>query len=321
MNNIICQLCKKEFKNYNSLAKHLYHTHKYISKEEYYKKFINKVNSICICGKKKKFRDLGIGYMKHCSPKCRSNNTKNPCYWKGKKQSDEIIRKRVDNTDQIESHKKRKNTMIKKYGVENYGQTAEWKKIVPEKLKGRKNKKRTKEWSEKIIISKRKNGTLKHTKQAKINIGEGLRKTYRDPNFDKSKILSKQTSGICGTYNNIFFRSSLELAYLVWCFKNKKQVIGASTKKFAVKVSDIQSHYPDFYNITDDVIVEIKPYSMIRLSSLKICAAKEKYKNKYRVVTETENSYLSKTEIENLIKDGYVILTKKSQEKLERYKH
>lgn len=103
---VICKICGCTFKNINGLAKHITSKHKNYSKEEYYLKFIAEEYPICKCGKKKNFRDLGVGYMKYCSPKCRSRYIEPTKYWLGKIQPQSLI-------------DKRRETMIERYGVAN----------------------------------------------------------------------------------------------------------------------------------------------------------------------------------------------------------
>ena len=116
---IKCKICDSEFNNINGLGKHLTFTHK-IDKKFYYDKYIGNSNSICVCGKEKKFRTLGDGYRQFCSPKCRSNNLAPVKHWEGKKQPQSMI-------------DKRRNTMIEKYGVANGYLT---KHSVAERYKG-----------------------------------------------------------------------------------------------------------------------------------------------------------------------------------------
>lgn len=101
-----CEICDKEFNNINGLAKHIHNQHKDISKEEYYKKYINEMSSICVCGATKKFRTLGEGYRQYCSMKCRSAHVDNVTPALGRKQSQETINKR-------------RNTIYERYGVTN----------------------------------------------------------------------------------------------------------------------------------------------------------------------------------------------------------
>ena len=103
---ICCHICKKEFDGYNGLAKHIFNSHKEINKEQYYVTYINEISSVCICGKKKKFRSLSEGYRRFCSCKCRIHNIETTAAWEGKKQPQSMI-------------DKRRNTMIERYGVAN----------------------------------------------------------------------------------------------------------------------------------------------------------------------------------------------------------
>lgn len=107
---IECKLCGREFKNINGLAKHLSGSHAEISKEEYYQKFINEEHKTCICGNLKKFRDLGVGYLKHCSQECLKADPifrqKQSRLKTGLKQSKHTI-------------EKRQATLEAKYGVNN----------------------------------------------------------------------------------------------------------------------------------------------------------------------------------------------------------
>jgi hypothetical protein len=99
-----CKICNTRLKNTNGLAKHIHNQHSNISKEEYYNLYINESDSLCQCGNTKKFRDLGVGYLKHCSMKCRSKFSEPTKYWEGKKQPQEMI-------------DKRRNTLIERYDV------------------------------------------------------------------------------------------------------------------------------------------------------------------------------------------------------------
>lgn len=100
-----CKICNANFNNMNGLAKHITNQHN-ITKKEYYDKYIKLVDSTCVCGVEKKFRNLGEGYRTYCSPKCRSNHIAPTSYWQNKKQPQHMI-------------DKRRNTINKKYGVSN----------------------------------------------------------------------------------------------------------------------------------------------------------------------------------------------------------
>ncbi len=115
----ICAICNTELKNTNGLAKHITNQHS-ISKEEYYRTYINEVSSICVCGTSKVFRNLGEGYREFCSAQCRSNNLEPTSYWANKSQPQSMI-------------DKRRSTMVDRYGVANGFLT---KHAIAEKYKG-----------------------------------------------------------------------------------------------------------------------------------------------------------------------------------------
>ena len=105
-----CKICNKEFKNINGLAKHIFHTHSDITREEYYQLYVNTESKLCCCGKIKKFRDLGIGYLKHCSQECLKND---PIF----KQKHREAKSGLVQTP--ETIKKRQKTIEDRYGVSN----------------------------------------------------------------------------------------------------------------------------------------------------------------------------------------------------------
>lgn len=318
-----CSICGSEYKTLKGLGLHITHFHSEITKEEYYNKHINKVSSLCKCGNKKKFRGLGEGYRKYCSISCRSKYETPTAYWKNKKQPKKLIEKRISSTNQTEKEKSRKSTMIERYNVENPSQIESIKKERSESYKGRPWPK-TKETIKKIIESKRNNGTLNHSEKTKYKIRKSVKNTVNSPNFDKSKFINNNSGGICGYYNNLFFRSSLELSFLV---KNKdKNIESAENKKFEIyyltKNKESKKYYPDFYLKDEDLIVEIKPTSMLNYSNnqLKFSTAKTVYNN-FKVITEKDIGYLTKSEIQELIDNEKLKLTDSSLIKFNKYRH
>ncbi len=119
-----CEICEREFKSNIGLGKHLTASHKEISKEEYYKKYLmkDKNDNICkmygkinSCKKYTKFISITKGFVKYCSTKCLSND---PIVREKYKQTC-LKNYNVRNVSQvIEFKEKKKQTCLKNYNVE-----------------------------------------------------------------------------------------------------------------------------------------------------------------------------------------------------------
>lgn len=295
---MICHLCGYVAKNTNSLGKHIHNSHKEITKEEYYNKYIDVVSPICECGELKKFRGLGEGYRQFCSVKCRSNNKEIKSQLSisgtGKTQSEETVRKRIENTNQSKKEQLRKQTMIEKYGVDNPSKLDEVRKTISEKAKGRKSPPRTEEHSRKISEAKRLNGTLKQSKSARNKITNSLNEYYQNGDDQSITVTSLPSNGRghkTGHHNGILYRSSYELLFIIFCEKNDIQIESCENKERRVRYEyegKKRWYYPDFYLTDFDVCVEIKPTSMMNELFLVKKQFAEKVYNKYVVVSENE---------------------------------
>lgn len=201
---------------------------------------------------------------KYCSLDCSRKSRK------GHKQSPETIAKRIANTDQSKKEAKRKETMVEKYGVDNPLLIADVVEKLSKKRKGRKHP-RDEEWQEKIIESKRRNGTLKHTKEAKRKISKGVRKAFSDPDFDRSVFVknSNNKNSKSGYFNGHYFRSSYEEMFLKFCYAYGIEVESAENKKHSVKYvsndGSIRTYFPDFYLPGCNTTVEVKPVTMLNV--------------------------------------------------------
>jgi hypothetical protein len=274
---VICEICGEGYKTLKGVIKHAGSKHS-LNNKEYYDKYLkNDGEGIClICSGETTFRNTSIGYLNHCSTECVSKNkTIKRCYWAGKKQSDSHIKKRIDNTDQNIKQKNLEKSNLEKYGVKNISSLDSTKDAVRKKSKGSK-KPRTSEWQKKIIESKRRNGTIKHTQKTKEKISEILN-IYYSKNTDRVKFIGKNNNinHLSGWYRGLYFRSSLELSFLV---NNSEQTFtSCETKDFSVIYevnSKIKVYYPDF---TDGVFIyEIKPSSLLNIfnNDIKIKEAK-----------------------------------------------
>jgi hypothetical protein len=90
--------------------------------------------------------------------------------------------------------------------------------------------------------------------------------------------------GIDGWFNGFYFRSLLELSFLLDMSNKGILVESAETNKFKVpyKVNNKTKHYfPDFYLPNENIVIEIKPFCRINehINSLKFNAANKMFNN------------------------------------------
>jgi len=125
---ITCAICNVEYASLASLGKHVKGTHK-INGDEYYVKYLNDgIIPKCSCGNDVKFRNLNVGFSKHCSAKCSYHNPE----VKALRESTNIERYGDINVFGSELVRaKITNTMLDKYGVDSIGKSTE----IREKIK------------------------------------------------------------------------------------------------------------------------------------------------------------------------------------------
>jgi hypothetical protein len=292
---IKCEICVKEFKNLHSLSLHICQKHKDIKAEDYYKKYIGYENDgKCLqCSNPTKFRGLGKGFLLFCSPECyniselKKENSKKANI--GRKQSKEVIKKRVEKINYEKIMVERKKTMLEKYGVENFAQLED-SKIKCSKIHKGTKKPRTKGHQMKIIESKRKNGTLKHTKNTGKKISNKLLKYYNENEY-KYTPSDKNKNSKTGYIQDIFYRSSYEEFFIYFCLDHNIEIISAENKKYSVKYigENGRNHryYPDFYLKDYDLIVELKPIWRLSQDKVKILSGINYFKH-YLLLTQNE---------------------------------
>lgn len=294
-----CKICSFSGKSNNSLSAHIYQNHS-LKRKEYYDMYLKKDNEgICpICSKETSFR--GNNYLKFCSIKCSHSSDewrlKNSNAKKGKKQSKEIVEKRINNTDQKKKQETREKTLLKRYNNKHYNNSEQ----ISISNKGKRKGPRPKEWSDNVIASKRKNNTLKHREEIKVKIGKSIKALHQTDDapvtISKSKYMGR--NHLTGYYNNIYYRSSYELKFLEYCFENNIKVEPADLKSFRIKYKDetgkFRFYYPDFYLPDLDIVVEVKPLSMLdqERTIAKMHEAMMNYN--YVLITEDELENLNK---------------------------
>lgn len=262
---INCKICGLNFNSIRSIGKHLWNSHKEITKENYYNLYIGTISNICECGNIKKFRNLGEGYRNHCSKKCSDFYVDRTRVNLGRKQSKETIDKRIKNTDQTKKTKTRENTCLQRYGVKNTYMLPEVQAKSLAKTKGSKQPRKEGQ-QEKIIEAKRKNCTLAHTQETKDKISKSIHQLYQSENPPITISYAKHKHYKSGHFNGMYYRSSYELKFLEFCFNYNIECISAETKEFRVEycIGDKKHfYYPDFYLPEYNIIIEIKPNSLL----------------------------------------------------------
>lgn len=133
----------------------------------------------------------------------------------------------------------------------------------------------------------------------------------------------KSGNGICGWYKNWYFRSILELSFMINYIERKNiNWCSAENKKYRIEYKKYdnsdRTYFADFI-LEEKLLVEIKPKRLINtpLVQLKTKAAHIFCKNKglqYKIFTEDNFEKLSKKEIYDLYKNNKIKLLKKTHE-------
>lgn len=133
----------------------------------------------------------------------------------------------------------------------------------------------------------------------------------------------KAGNGICGWYKNWFFRSLLELSFMInYIEKYKKLWESAESKKYRISYIDYKNsqrtYRPDFI-IDGTTLVEIKPFKLLStpLNMLKQEAGKifcDKNGLLYKTFSEKDFNRLNWNDLKNLLENKQIILLKKHQE-------
>lgn len=124
-------------------------------------------------------------------------------------------------------------------------------------------------------------------------------------------------NGWSGWFKEYYFRSLLELSFLIYLVKNNIPFESGELKKHRITYevnNQSKNYFCDFYLPETDEYIEIKPKNLCNIvsNSGKFTAAKLKHKN-FKVLTDNDIVKISFTEICNLVDQGLVIL-------LDRYK-
>lgn len=125
-------------------------------------------------------------------------------------------------------------------------------------------------------------------------------------------------NGWSGWYKGYYFRSLLELAFMVSLVKQGKSFVLCETQKYAVSYRNHEgkerTYFPDFE--VENIIYEIKPYRLVNAKDnvLKFEAAKKQFPN-FIVMTEKEIDMLSDNDIQCLYENGEIKFIERYEQK------
>lgn len=225
------------------------------------------------------------------------------------------------------------DTWVKKYG----------KEVADIRLQQFKNKQSENFKGEKNINYKNKcngnKGLIEFSSNCK---GKSLNEIYGDEKAHKIKMkLSKHSkgknnpmygkpapkrsgNGWSGYYKNHYFRSMLELNYLIYLVDNNIKFESGEKRKHAIKytMDGIERNYfPDYYLVDTDEYVEIKPKSMVNSyqNKLKFKAAKSVLNNKFIILTEEDIVKINLNNLYNKYMNKQISFDEGYDKKFENY--
>lgn len=292
MSTFNCKECEYSTEEVRSFSAHIFQKHG-LTKQAYFDRHLKQKGSgACLyCKKNTSFR--GWDYQQFCSTQCSGayKAKTNTCtsFWKGKKQPKQMVRKRLANTKQSVKERTRKKTMRARYGSLDTQQAMSKHEIalrIQRLREAHTGKKMPTRSVRQIIETKRRNGTLGHTEETKKKIRASVIATLNADSFDKSVFITSGSRGRghkTGKIHGLTYRSSYEKEFIRFCRANKIRVETAETKEFSVlyksKLSGImKTYYPDFFLSDYNLVVEIKPSTMLNIRDNSVkhkAAAKE----------------------------------------------
>lgn len=131
-------------------------------------------------------------------------------------------------------------------------------------------------------------------------------------------------NGWSGHYKDIYFRSLLELHYLIYLIDNNIKFESGEKRKHVItyEMDGLKRNYfTDYYLIEEDKYIEIKPKNLINSyqNKLKFEAAKNKLGNKHIVLTEDEIVKTDTQALYDMYVNKEIIFDNRYVEKFENY--
>jgi len=277
------------------------------------------------CNKEIVYHYLGsFNTSKHKNSKCLTCRTSSADYPLNKinREVKLGIRKNGFADKKHTEEQKNKWSVIRKTNSGKY-KTSEFRIKMSEVTKGEKNPMYGKtfydiwlsKYGKEIADEKLKNF---RAKQSELNSGE-KNNMYGKPSPHGSG------SGYSGHYRNFYFRSLLELSFILEMEKSGINLIGGEIDKFAIKYYNwkgmIKTYRPDYVDEVNKIIYEIKPKRLCDSPSVKLktIAAKKEYPKfgyTYELITPTK---ISTSELTKLINNKHVILIDRCLKEYQKY--
>jgi hypothetical protein len=300
MNKPTCLVCHQLYDSKHQLARHITLDH-CITRKDYYDTYLRQPGEgfCAVCMKPTTFR--GSRYLAHCSVGCYANNpvhrAQRSLRNKGRVQSEEAVKRRLKHTDQVAKEATRQATLTKKFGSLNTlsGLSAEQKAQRARQIKASAPRVHSKSHHKKVIQSKKRNGTLKHTPEARRRMSEAQKRSYQERDWAAPK--QRKCAPYLGrghktaVVHGIYCLSSYEQDFVKEAFRRKIRLVSAATSTYRVPYigDDGARHfyYPDFYLPDFNIMVEVKPGALLDAGSnpLKFDAAARFHEN-FTIVDE-----------------------------------
>lgn len=131
-------------------------------------------------------------------------------------------------------------------------------------------------------------------------------------------------AGWSGWLEGEYFRSLLELSFMLHLKKSNINYKSAETKDYLVTFKDgdvNKTYHPDFV-LDDGRIIEVKPFKLVStlLNTLKFKAAIERFGDKFSVVTEKDFERIEPKNLIQYVDSKQIVLIDRYMEKLDAYR-
>lgn len=133
----------------------------------------------------------------------------------------------------------------------------------------------------------------------------------------------KSGNGYKGWYKEHFFRSLMELTFMLWLDDNQKIWQSAESQEYKISYTawngQVRNYFPDF--ISENIIYEVKPKRLWNtpLVKSKANAAIEQFRKQNLEYKLVDHGILNSQRLKSLIDEGLVIVTDTTKTRIESY--